>query len=124
MGVTQLVPSGTVISGAAGTSLIDGHFKGIITTKGTDNIEVKFLSHVSAAGTETAKEQNSVYKFSNTGSVAIHTVGFNTAYGSTSYTGADDWFNNQTFVTTTATKGGTVTETTVKWETVADKPGT
>ena len=124
MGVTQLVPTGTTISGAAGTSVIDGHFKGIITAKGTSTIDVKFLSHVSAAGTETAKDQNSVYKFSNTGSVAIHTVGFNTAYGSASYTGAADWFNNQTFVTTTATKGGSVTETTVKWETVADKPGT
>ncbi len=123
MGVTQLVPSGTVISGAAGTSLIDGHFKGIITTKGTDNIEVKFLSHVSAAGTETAKEQNSVYKFSSTGSVSVMTnAGVST--GTATYTGSADWFDSQTFVTTTATKGGTATETLVKWNTVADKPGT
>ena len=124
MGVTQLVPTGTTIAGAAGTSTIDGHFKGIITAKGTSSVDVKFLSHVSAAGTETAKEQNSVYKFSNTGSVAIHTAGVSTAFGTTSYTGTADWFDNQTFVTTTATKGGTATETTVKWNTIADKPGT
>ena len=31
MGVTQSVPANTVISGAAGTSLLTGHFKGIIT---------------------------------------------------------------------------------------------
>ena len=117
MGVTQAVPAGTVIAGAAGTSTIDGMFKGIVTAKGTSSIDVKFLSHVSAAGVETAQEQNSVYKFSNTGSV---TIGAQTA----TYTGAADWFNNQTFVTTTATKGGSVTETTVKWETIADKPGT
>ena len=123
MGVTQSVPSGTVISGAAGTSLLDGHFKGIITTKGTDNIEVKFLSHVSAAGTETAKEQNSVYKFSSTGSVSVMTnAGVST--GTATYTGSADWFDNQTFVTTTATVGGSATESTVKWNTLADKPGT
>ena len=124
MGVTQTVPAGTTISTATGTSTIDGHFKGIITAKGTSTIEVKFLSHVSADGTETAKEQNSVYKFSNTGSVAIHTAGVSTAFGTTSYTGTADWFDSQTFVTTTATKGGTVTETTVNWNTIADKPGT
>ncbi len=124
MGVTQTVPAGTTISTATGTSTIDGHFKGIITAKGTSTIEVKFLSHVSADGTETAKEQNSVYKFSNTGSVAIHTAGVSTAFGTTSYTGSADWFDSQTFVTTTATKGGTVTETTVNWNTIADKPGT
>ena len=117
MAVTQTVPTGTTIAGAAGTSTIDGMFKGIVTAKGTSSIDVKFLSHVSAAGVETAQEQNSVYKFSNAGTV---TIGAQTA----TYTGAADWFNSQTFVTTTATKGGSVTETTVKWETVADKPGT
>ena len=96
---------------------------GIITTKGTDNIEVKFLSHVSAAGTETAKEQNSVYKFSSTGSVSVMTnAGVST--GTATYTGSADWFDNQTFVTTTATVGGSATESTVKWNTLADKPGT
>ena len=117
MGVTQAVPTGTTIAGAAGTSTIDGIFKGIVTAKGTSSVDVKFLSHVSAAGVETAQEQNSVYKFSNSGSVAIGTQIAN-------YTGAADWFDSQTFVTTTATKGGTVTETTVNWSTVADKPGT
>ena len=124
MGVTQAVPSGTVISGAAGTSLLDGHFKGIITSKGSSTLDVKFLSHVSAAGTETAKDFNSVFKFSSTGSVAIHTAGQAVSYGSTTYTSSKNWFDEQTFVTTTATKGGTATETLVKWNTIADKPGT
>ena len=123
MGVTQLVPTGTTIAGAAGTSTIDGIFKGIITAKGTSSIDVKFLSHVSAAGTETAKEQNSVYKFSSTGFVSV-TNNSGSGIGSATYTGAADWFDNQTFVTTTATKGGTATETLVKWNTIADKPGT
>ena len=125
MGVTQAVPANTTISSATGISTLTGHFKGIITKiDSTGSIDVKFLSHVDADGTETTQDQNSVYKFSNTGSVAIHTAGVNTAYGTTSYTGAADWFDNQTFVTTTATKGGTSTETTVKWNTIADKPGT
>ena len=100
MGVTQAVPEGTVIAGAAGTSTIDGVFKGIITGKtGTSSIDVKFLSHVSAAGVETPKDQNSVYKFSNTGTVAIHTAGVNSPFGTVSYTAATDWFESQTFVT-------------------------
>ncbi len=49
MAVTQTVPTGTTIAGAAGTSTIDGMFKGIVTAKGTSSIDVKFLSHVSAA---------------------------------------------------------------------------
>ena len=123
-GIVQSVPSGTVISGAAGTSLLDGTFKGIITEVGSGEVSVKFLSHVSAAGTETAQDQNSIYKFSGSGTVAIHTAGQSVSYGSTAVTAVRDWFDDQKFVTTTATKGGTATETLVKWNTIADKPGT
>ena len=125
MGVTQLVPAGTTISTATGTSTIDGMFKGIVTAKDSTagTIDVKFLSHVSDAGVETAKEQNSVYKFSNTGFITVNNAA-GAGVGTATYTGTSDWFESQTFVTTTATKGGSVTETTVKWETVADKPGT
>ena len=123
-GVVQTVPPNTVVSGAAGTSVLDGTFKGIITEVGTGEVSVKFLSHVSAAGTETAKDYNSLYKFASDTVVAIHTAGQATSYGSTVVTATRDWFDDQTFVTTTATVGGTATESTVKWNTIADKPGT
>ena len=66
-GITQVVPNNTVVSktgvGAGTTELLDGFFKGVVTGVGTDanlglagnQIAVKFLSHVSSAGTETAK---------------------------------------------------------------------
>ena len=64
-GITQAVPDGTVVSktgvGAGTTELLDGHFKGIVTKIGTGEVEVKFLSHVNAASTETAQSYNSIY---------------------------------------------------------------
>ena len=123
-GVTQAVPANTVISGAGGTSLLDGHFKGIVTNVGTTSIDVKFLSHVSSAGTETAQDFNNIYKFSSSGSVAIHTAGQSASYASTSYTASRDWFDEQTYEVTTSAKGGTETTTTAKWNAIADKPGT
>ena len=123
-GVVQTVPPGTKISTATGISTIDGTFRGIITEVGTGEVSVKFLSHVSLAGTVTAKDYSSIYKFSADTVVAIHTAGQATSYGSTVVTATRDWFDDQTFVTTTATVGGTATESTVKWNTVADKPGT
>jgi len=56
LGVSQSVPAGTVIAGAGNTSTLDGYFKGIITGVGTDTIDVKFVSHVSSAGTETSTD--------------------------------------------------------------------
>jgi len=124
-GIVQAVPAGTTISGATGISTLTGSFKGIVTQIiSATQASVKFLSHIAADGTETAKEQNSVYKFSGSGTVAIHTAGQTVSYGSTAVTAEKDWFDSQTFVTTTATKGGTATETTVNWNTIADKPGT
>ena len=128
-GITQAVPDGTVVSktgvGAGSTELIDGHFKGIVTKVGTTTIDVKFLSHVSSAGTETQKDYNSIYKFSSTGSVAIHTNGFAASYASTSYTSSKDWFDQQELEISTATSGNaSTTYNTVKWNTLSEKPGT
>ena len=66
LGVSQTVPDNTVISGAAGTSVLDGYFKGIVTKVGSGSVDVKFVSHVSAAGTEkpTDYSYNGVYSFS------------------------------------------------------------
>jgi len=123
-GIMQDVPTGTVVSGVGGTSLLDGKFKGIITEVGTGEVSVKFLSHVSLAGTETAQDFNSVYKFSDDTLVAIHTAGQTVSYGSTAVTATKNWFENQTYDVTTSTKGGQTTTTTAKWESIADAPGT
>ena len=56
LGVSQSVPAGTVIAGAGNTSTLDGYFKGIITGVGDGTIDVKFVSHVSSAGTETSTD--------------------------------------------------------------------
>ena len=80
--VTQKVPSLTVQQVGAGlTEYLDGHFKGIVTQVNPTNIEVKFLSHVSAAGTEFPKDFDSTFKFRATGS---------TGYGSSSVLITDD----------------------------------
>ena len=127
-GVTQAVPSGTVVSGtgvgAGTTELLDGHFKGIVTGTTSTSIDVKFLSHVSSAGTVTAKDYDSVYKFSNSGSVAITTSGESVSYASTSYTSQLDWFDQQSLSVSSATVGGATTVSTVKWNTIAEPPTT
>ena len=124
-GIEQDVPNNTVVSGVGGTSLLKGKFKGIVTEIISDTqASVKFLSHVSTAGTETAQDFNSIYKFSGSGTVAITTAGETTSYGSTAVTSAKDWFDEQTYDVTTSTKGGTTTTVTAKWNAIADKPGT
>jgi len=128
-GVTQAVPANTVISktgvGAGTTELLDGHFKGVVTgIPTTGQVEVKFLSHVSSAGTETAKDFNNIYKFKAGVNVAIHTGGVNTSYASTEVTSAKNWFDDQTYDVTTATVGGASTVTTAKWSSTADAPTT
>ena len=121
-GVTQAVPAGTVISGVGSTSLLDGHFKGIVTGVNTTTgfADVKFLSHVSAGGTETAKDFNSIYKFAGGEN---ETATFN-GIGMTAISSAIDWFDQQTYDVTTASVGGGTSITTAKWNAVADKPGT
>ena len=132
MGVTQAIPTGTVVSktgvGAGKTELLDGHLKGIITKVNSGNVEVKVISHVSAAGTSTSVEYNNVYRFSTTGTtvgnISIHAAGSNTSYGSTVVSGAIDWFGEQTLALSSQTVGDTETVTTVKWNTMANAPGT
>ena len=66
---------GVIIAGAGTTSELDGYFKGIITEVDGDTtggkIGVKFLSHVSAAGTEKTFDYNSTYKFRKTGTAPV-----------------------------------------------------
>ena len=124
MGITQTLVGKTAI-GAGTTTALTGHLKGIITEVGVGQISVKVLSSVDGT-TETARDyqEGGVYAFSGTGSVAIHTAGTNTAFGSTTYTGRQDWFSQQTVAISTSTQGGSTVTTTQPWNTVADRPGT
>ena len=122
-GVTQAISS--TLPGSGSTSTLDGHLKGIITGisgSGTSSspysLEVKVLSHVSVAGTETSVDYQpaGVYAFSASGSVAIHTTGQTTAVGQTAYTSRQDWFDQQSISLSTGT--------TIAWNTLVDRPGT
>jgi hypothetical protein len=115
-GVTQAISS--VLPGSGTTTTLDGHLKGIITGIGASRIEVKVLSHVSAANTETEVDYQSsgIYAFSTTGSVAIHTNGQAISYASTTYISRLDWFDQQTV--------GLTTSTSINWNNLAPRPGT
>ena len=125
-GITQTVPSGTVVSktgvGAGTTEVLDGMFKGIVTGISGLTVDVKFISHVSAAGTETAWDYNNIYKFGNGSVTIVNNSGVSQATPTVSLT--KDWFDQQELALTTATVGGTETVTTVKWNTVTERPGT
>ena len=116
-GVTQSV-AGRVNPGTGSTSVLDGYLKGIITGIGSERIDVKVLSHVSAAGTETEYDYqpNGVWAFSNSGSVAIHTNGQSASYGNAAYTSRLDWFDQQTL--------GLTSTSTISWNNIAQRPGT
>jgi|7_EtaG_2_1085326.scaffolds.fasta_scaffold11002_1 hypothetical protein len=116
----------------AGTTL-DGILKGIITQVTGNKVGVKIVSHVSAAGTETAVDYQpgGVYQFitsSGTGNPAS-TIGFKNSSGtatgiSTSVNATSDWFDAQDIAVSTSTVGiGTSTKN-IKWNTLVDRPGT
>jgi hypothetical protein len=113
LGVTQSVPANTVLAGSGTTSVLTGYFKGIVTNVDTTNlkVDVKLLSHVSVAGTETDIDYtpNGVYKFNGSNT----TIGI----GSTTRTvaSAPDWFDQQTI---------TLTNSTVNWNSLANRPST
>ncbi len=125
-GITQTVPTGTTVSktgvGAGTTETIDGMFKGIVTNVVGSTVDVKFLSHVSAAGTETVQDYNNIYKFGNGAVTILNNSGVSQATPTVSLT--KDWFDAQELSLTTATVGGTETVTTTKWNTVAERPTT
>ena len=125
-GITQTVPANTVISktgvGAGTTEVLDGMFKGIVTGISGLTVDVKFISHVSTAGTETAWDYNNIYKFGNGAVTILNNSGVSQATPTVSITA--DWFDQQELSLTTATVGGTETVTTTKWNTVTERPTT
>jgi len=116
VGVTQAVPSGTVLPGAGTTSLLDGYFKGIITEVNSSAIGIKFVSHVSNAGIETTKDYQpgGVYKFG--AGVISYGMSANTGGGSTTTSATPlDWFDQQKI---------TLSNSTINWNSIAERPGT
>ena len=117
-GVTQVVPANTVLAGAGTTSVLDGYFKGIITGINGTSVDVKLLEHVSASGvaTEVDYQASGVYQFSGSAAIDVINNSGSSAVSSVAVSKAVDWFDQQTLSLT-----GT---TTVKWNTLADRPGT
>ena len=117
MGVTQSMVGKTKI-GVGTTEALDGFLKGIITEASATQISVKVVEHVSAAGTATAVDYQpgGTYAFEKDGALGIHTAGQTVAFASTTGTTQQDWFDNQTI----AVNGNT----TISWNTLADRPGT
>jgi hypothetical protein len=114
-GVTQEISS--VLAGSGTTSVLTGFLRGIVTEIGNGRISTKVISHVSAAGTETAVDYqpNGVYAFTNTGSVAIHTNGQASSFAIRAYTGELDWFEQQSI---------TLSNGSIDWDTIANRPST
>ena len=104
------------------TSVLDGTIRGVITEVGADQVSVKINAHVSAGGTitEVDYKQNGSYALAETGTITIQDG--STTRGTANYTAEKDWFDQQEIVLTTKKLDGTFN--TIKWSTIADKPGT
>ena len=120
-GITAALSSVT-IPGAGSTSTFNGYLKGIITgvttdaTNGSSSIDVKIVSRVSSAGTETPityAESSSFASFTSTSNIQfINGVGVQT--GSTvTPSSVLDWYDQQTLG---------LTNTTIYWKEIAPKP--
>jgi len=123
-GVTQGLDGKTLIGSGTTSSLDGAYLKGVITEVGVGNstIKVKVNSYIDAAGTETRVDYtpNSTWSFAAAnGSLGVHTNGYSTAYESTTYDVAVDWFDAQTIEVSSG-----VTTTVIKWNNIAPRPGT
>ena len=123
-GVT-IALSNVVLPGAGSTSLFNGYLKGIITgvttaASGSTNssIDVKILSRVSSAGTESRVSYAEGTNFAAIS--ASDTLRFVNNSGATtglavSATSISDWYDNQTL---------SLSNSTIYWKSIAPKPGT
>ena len=116
-GVTQAVPSGTILAGTGTTSVLGGYFKGIITRIAASTIDVKILSHFSSTGTETSVDYQpgGVYKFNTTGSVGFSSASAALVGTASTPSTATDWFDQQSIVLSNGS---------IPWNTIADRPST
>lgn len=126
-GVTVAL-SNIAIPGAGTTTTFNGHLKGIITGVTTDTssnekstFDVKILSRVSAAATDSGTEYDVTYEVSNAGkSIEVSDVitfvnnsGINTGGGTITATTVADWYDQQTLG---------LTNSTIFWKTLAPRP--
>ena len=124
-GVTAAVSS--VIAGSGSTSSFTGYLKGIITgvttsATGASSINVKVLSRVSAAGTESEidyAEYSPVASFDTSDNlIFVNNSGINTGTSASSAitpTSVTDWYKSQTLG---------LTNSTIYWNSIAPKPVT
>ena len=127
-GVTTTITN-AVLPGTGTTSLFNGYLKGIITgvttdtTNGNSTIDVKVVSRVSSAGTETSIDYgqgNALKSFETADTVFfVNNSGINTgsvaSVAGVTAGGVLDWYDQQTLG---------LTNSTVYWKTIAPKPRT
>ena len=114
--VTQAIRN--TLPGAGTTSVLDGFLKGVITGVGAGRVNVKVVSHVSAAGTETKVDYQplGVYNFADNGTVGVHTTAVAVAFTSRSYSTELDWFDEQKVTLASGTQ--------ISWNSLTPRPGT
>ena len=123
-GITQGL-DGKVLIGTGSTSSLDGYYlKGIVTEVGAGNssIKVKVNSYIDPNGDEVEVDYTAggTWQFAGSGTVGVHTNGYNSAYATKTYDTAVDWFDTQT-VNISSTGISTIT---YKWNALAGRPGT
>jgi hypothetical protein len=120
-GVTTAITN-VVLPGAGTTSLFNGYLKGIITgittdaTNSNSTIDIKVLSRVSAAGTETPvtyAQGNSIQSFEAADTLYfVNNSGINTGSTASAVT-VVDWYDQQTLG---------LTNSIIYWKSIAPKP--
>ena len=115
-GITQTISN--ILPGVGTTSVLNGFLKGIITSIGSNTINVKVISHVSVGNTETKVDYQplGVYNFSNSDTVGIHSTNIGTAFTSRSYTSRLDWFDEQKISLSSGAQ--------ISWNSLTPRPGT
>ena len=126
-GITTAITS-TAIAGVGTTTSFTGYLKGIITgvstdtTNGSSTIDVKIVSRVSSAGTETSitySEGNSVASFEQADTLYfVNNSGINTGLSASAGPAAGqvlDWYDQQTLG---------LTNSVIFWKSIAPKPRT
>ena len=124
--VTQTAVGRQKITGVGvGTEALDGYIKGVVAASTRTTIEVKLLSHVSAAGTVTPVDYKpgGTYNFTDTGIVGLTTAGIGVTNGfAKTYTQQVDWFSTQEIELTSKDQNGNAVK--LEWDALADRPGT
>ena len=117
---------GRVLPTSTGTKTLDGYVKGVVTTSTDTSLEVKLLSHVSAAGTITPVDYSTggVYNFTASGTVGLTTAGQAVTFSGQdkTYTQQKDWFSQQNIELTSKDQNGNAVK--LEWDGLADAPGT